>query len=256
MTHPPYASGPADPARPTQPPGPPPGPAAQPGGPAPLSFQYRPHDPRATFAAGQPAGSVLPPPPTFAQRWGFTGKDDRPRQVTVMLQSLWIALAADVLGIVLGLAAGSTAVLVLGLVFGLLAAAANLILIWGFARERLGRLGFGDPHHPVYIGLGLIGLNALTGFLSVWKFVPALAQLAAAVLVLILLFTRPVRAWLRDRPGNQPRKDEEPRPLPGEDYLAGRPSPSQNPWPASPVAPPGPHGRPPAPPQGWQQPGR
>jgi hypothetical protein len=247
MTNSPYATGPADPGR-YQQPGPPPGPAA-PGGPAPLSFDYRPHDPRATFAAGRPAGPVLPPPPTFAQRWGFASTDDRPRQVTVMLQSLWIALAADVLGILLGLAAGSTAVLVLGLVFGALAVVAGLALIWGFARERLGRFRFQNPRHPVYIGLGLLGLHALIGCFSAWTLVPALVQLAAALLVLVLLFTRPVRAWLSERPGNQPPEEQERRPLPGEDYLPGQPQ--QSPWPAAPT---GPHGQAPPGPTGWPPP--
>ncbi|MCD0443841.1 hypothetical protein LO763_09415 [Glycomyces sp. A-F 0318] len=235
MTNSPYTSGPADHGRPPQP-GPaahPGGPTAAPAGPAPLSFQYQPHDPRATFAPGQPAGPVLPPPPTFAQRWGFTGADGRPRQVTVILQSLWLGLAAAVLALVIGLAAASGAFsLAAGLALGLLAAAASLILIWAFARERLGRFGLQNPRHPVYIGLGILALNALVGLFSVWKFVPALVQLAAAALVLVLLFTRPARAWLRDR--NQPRKEkeEERRPLPGEDYLAGQPQ-QQSPWPGT-----------------------
>lgn len=249
MTNSPYATGPADPSQ--RPAGPPPGPVANPGGPAappagpaPLSFQYQPHDPRAAYASGS-AGPVLPPPPTFAQRWGFTGKDDRPRQVTVMLQALWIGLAATALALVVGLAAASGPLaLAAGLVFGLLAAAASLAMIWAFARERLGRFRFQNPRHPVYIGLGILGLDALLRLFSAWTLVPALVQAAAAALVLVLLFTRPARAWLRDRPGNQPRQEEERRPLPGEDYLAGQPQ-QQSPW----------HGAQPPPGGGYHAPG-
>jgi hypothetical protein len=283
MTNTPYTPGPAyDPNRPPQPAGsyaPQPGPAAPQGaapshgpgqgGPATLSFNYRPHDPYAHLNPGQESGPVLPPPPTFLQRWGFLGKDDRPRQVTVILQTLWINLAVTLLVALIGIpvaAGGSSAFGFVIVVLGLIATAANLVLIWAVAKERLGRLGFEDPRKPVYIGLGVFGLNALIEFFSVWTFVPALAQAAATVLVLILFFTRPARTWLREREGNQPKRPEpEQRPLPGEDYLAAQrataapPVGPQQGWPAAPPVPGGhpapPGGHAPAP-QGWPQPPR
>lgn len=242
-------------------------------GPSSPSFQYRPHDPYAHLTPGQDAGPVLPPPPTFAQRWGFLGKDDRPRQVTVILQTLWIHLAVTVLVALIAMpvaAARPSAFGVLIVVFGLIAAAACLVLIWAVAKERLGRLGLDDPRQTVYIGLSVFGLNALIGFFSFWTFVPALAQAAAAVLVLVLFFTRPARAWLRDREGNQPKRAApEVRPLPGEDYLAaqaGRPgvpappvppgAPQQGVWPAAQVPPMAPHAPGHQAAQGWPQPPR
>jgi hypothetical protein len=276
MTNTPYTPGPAyDPNRPPQQAGsyaPPPGPAAPPTGPgqggpaATLSFQYRPHDPYAHLNPGQESGPVLPPPPTFLQRWGFLGKDDRPRQITVVLQALWINLAVTLLVALIGIpvaVGGSSAFGFVIVVLGLIATAAGLVLIWAVAKERLGRLGFEDPRKPIYIGLGVFALNALIEFFSVWTFVPALAQATAAVLVLVLFFTRPARTWLREREGNQPKRPEpEQRPLPGEDYLAAQraaaaappvpPLAPQQGWPAAPPAPGG-HS---AAPQGWPQPPR
>jgi hypothetical protein len=210
---------------------------------------------------------VLPPPPTFLQRWGFLGKDDRPRQVTVILQTLWIHLAVVLLVALIGIpvaAAGGSAFGFVIVVFGLISAAASLVFIGAVAKERLARLGFDDPRKPIYIALGVFALNALIGYFSFWTFVPALAETAAALLVMVLFFTRPARTWLREREGNQPKREPEQRAtLPGEDYLAaqaGGPAPSapgapqQHAWPASPVQPPPPasgttH-------QGWPQPPR
>lgn len=234
--------------------------------PASPSFDYRPHDPYAHLAPGQGDGPVLPPPPTFAQRWGFRGKDDRPRQITVVLQTLWIHLALVLLVALIGIpvaALGSSSFGVLVVVFGFAAAVASLVLIWAVAKERLGRLGFEQPRRPVYIGLVVFGLNALVGFFSFWTFVPALAEVAASLLVLVLFFTRPVRAWLREREGNQPKKAPEQRPLPGEDYLAAQAAPPVSPgapqqaaWPAAPTTPPAPGGHHPTASQGWPQPPR
>jgi hypothetical protein len=195
MTNPPYASGSApDPNRPQQ-------------GPAAPSFQYRPQDP-GTVPYGQPTGPVLPPPPTWGQRWGLLPKDDRPRQVTVILQTLWIHLAAVLVVTLLGLT-GSVA---LTIVLGVLAAAVNLVLIWAVAREQLGRFGSDDPRLPLSIGLGALALIALVRLFNVFTLVPALVQITAALLILVLAFTKPVRAWLQDRPGNRPRQAEEPAP--------------------------------------------
>jgi hypothetical protein len=280
MTNPPFATGPSyDPNRQQQPNGPAPqggntlplgGPAPRPAapaapqdGPPTRSFRYQPHDPYAHLAPGQDAGPVLPPPPTFAERWGLRGQDDRPRQVTVILQTLWIHLAlttvVSVIGIPVSSANGSPLGFVI-VVLGFLATAAGLVLIWAVAKERLGRLGFASPRKPISIALGVFGLNALFSFFSVWTFVPALAETAGTLLVLALFFTRPARAWLRDREGNQPKRTPEQRLLPGEDFRApaAQPgAPQQAAWPASPVAPPAPGGRPPASThQGWPQPPR
>lgn len=286
MTNTPYTPGPAyDPNRPQQQPnggyapqggntlplaGNPPrqgapqaAPAANQDGPPTRSFQYRPHDPYAHVNPGEEAGPVLPPAPTFLQRWGFLGKDDRPRQVTVILQTLWIHLAVVLLVSLIGIpvaAAGSSGFGYVIVVLGFITTAVSLVFIWAVAKERLARLGFDDPRKPIYIGLGVFALNALVGYFSVWTFVPALAGSVAALLVMVLFFTRPARAWLREREGNQPKREEpEQRPLPGEDYLAARPgapaAPQQHAWPASPVQPPA-HGAPQAPNNGWPQPPR
>ncbi|HEX2145010.1 MAG TPA: hypothetical protein VHG10_10930 [Glycomyces sp.] len=253
MTNPPYAPGPpGDPyLPPQQPPGasmPPSAPVAPQGGPAaqwdgrsgsaapksgpgPQSFEYRPHDPYATFKAGQEAGPVLPPAPTFLQRWGFRGKDDRPIQVTVMLQTLWISLALTLLVTLIGAIAADSAVgRFAGLFFGVLVIAVCLTLIWAIAKEQLGRFKFQGPRKALYIGLGALGLNALIGFFSVWKFVPALAQAAAVLLCLVLIFTKPFRAWLRDRPGNQPRSDDDRRPGAHQTPLDGYQPPEPPQW--------------------------
>lgn len=186
------------------------------GAPTPQSFQYRPHDPYGAFAAGRPSGPVLPPPPTFAQRWGIRGREGRPRQITVILQALWIHLAVTALTVLIGLVAAllSFAVFpfVTGVVLGLVAAAANAALIWAVAKEELGRFGFQDPRKVFYIGLGLLALNAVIGAFSVLRLLPSIAQLLAAALCLVLLYTRPAKAWLEDRPGNRPRKAPEQRP--------------------------------------------
>jgi len=260
MTNPPYATGPADPNRPPHHAGPA-GPAGQPGGsaaaPGPQSFRYQPHDPYGTFAAGQPAGPVLPPPPTFAERWGITGSNDRPRQVTVILQALWIYLAATALALIIGIVAAliatASAMFFVGIVFSVIVAAACFVLIWAIAREALGRFGFQDPRKVIYIGLGLLGLNALLGAFSSLKLIPGLVQILAVLLVLVLLFTKPVRAWLRDRPGNLPRNapDQPPAAAP----LMPQ-APQQPVWRDVPPTAPRPpaDGQNPAAPTGWPQP--
>ncbi|SDD35474.1 hypothetical protein [Glycomyces harbinensis] len=228
MTNSPYASGPADPGRAPQPAGPPPGPAAQPGRPAPLSFQYQPHNPYATF--GTPTGPVLPPPPTFAERWGITASKERPRQVTWILQLLWIHLAATVVLLLMSLTTAIFAfavfsfLLVGGLVFGLVVAAACLVLIWAVAKEELGRFGFQDPRKSIYIGLGVLGLNGLLGAFSILKVIPGAVQILTVLLILALLYTKPVRAWLNDRPGNWPRK------IPDQHPNAQQQAPQQPVW--------------------------
>ncbi|GAA1667078.1 hypothetical protein GCM10009830_11010 [Glycomyces endophyticus] len=244
MTNSPYTSGPApDPNRPPQ------------GGP---SFQYRPQDP-GDVQYGQPAGPVLPPPPTWGQRWGVLPKDDRPRQVTVMLQALWLHLAATLVATLLGL----TGVAALSVVFGLLAAAVNLVLIWAVAREQLGRFGSEDPKLPLYIGLGVLAVAALYRCFSVFTLVPALLQLAAVLLVLVLAFTRPVRAWLQERPGNRPKQSQEP--AAGAPLAPQAPPPqwrdpagpgAQSPYGYQPPAQPGPPANGPAASNGWPQPPR
>jgi hypothetical protein len=78
------------------------------------------------------------------------------------------------------------------------------------ARELLGRFGSDDPRVPIYIGLGVLALIALFRVFNVFTVVPALVQITAALLILVLAFTKPVRVWLQERPGNRPRKDEEP----------------------------------------------
>lgn len=266
MTMPPGTPGPpADPRDPA---------AAQ--GPSQQSFQYRPHDPYGAFA-GQPSGPVLPPPPTWAQRWGILPKDDRPRQVTVILQALWIHLAVNALAVLIALGAALVAALAFsfmglfgGIVFGLVVAAVNLALIWAVAREQLGRFGFQDPRMVFYIGLGVMGLNAVCGAFSVIRFLPSILELAALALCLVLLYTRPVRAWLRDRPGNWPRKvpDQHPDARPAEPappvWRDAGPGPAaappvQPPPPGPPSTtppPPAPGTPPPAAPPGWPQPPR
>ncbi|RRS00343.1 hypothetical protein [Glycomyces terrestris] len=202
MTNSPYAAGSApDPNRPPQ------------------SFQYRPQDPGAV-PYGQPSGPVLPPPPTWGQRWGLLPKDERPRQVTVILQTLWIHLAAVLTATLLGL----TGSLALTLVLGVLAAAVNLVLIWAVAREQLGRFGSDDPKLPVHIGLGVLALLALVRVFNVFTVVPAIVQIAAALLVFVLMLTKPVRAWLAERPGNRPKGSQEP-PAPGAPLAPQAPPP-------------------------------
>ncbi|MEU6247271.1 hypothetical protein [Glycomyces sp. NPDC047010] len=192
MTNSPFTSGPApDPNRPPQ-------------GPA---FQYRPQDP-GEVQYGQPSGPVLPPPPSWGQRWGVLAKDDRPRQVTVILQTLWIHLAATVVATLLGLT-GSVG---LSVALGVIAAAVNLVLIWAVAREALGRFGTDDPRLPIYIGLGVLALLALFRVFNPFTVVPAILQITAALLILVLAFTKPVRAWLKDRPGNRPKGADTPPP--------------------------------------------
>lgn len=252
MTHPPHG----------QPAGPHPGPTPQ-------SFQYRPHDPYGHVANGQPSGPVLPPPPTFWQRWGITHLDARPRQVTVLLQALWIYLAALALSSLLSLAfsaviasfLGSGIGFVFNLVFSLLFAGLVVGLIWITAKEQLGRFNFEDPRLTYYIGLGILGLNALCGLIGAFRFVFGLIQLAAVGLAFALIFTKPFIAWVRERPGNQPRKAPQARPLPGEDFHHAPPQ--QSPWrdaaPGHTAPPPGtqppPASGPTAPP-GWPQPPR
>ncbi|MDA1360803.1 hypothetical protein O1R50_14330 [Glycomyces luteolus] len=276
MTNPPYATGPAS------------DPDPQPrNGTAAPSFQYRPHDPYGTFTPGQPTGPVLPPAPTFAQRWGILAMEGRPKQVTWMLQLLWIYLAAAMLLMLLSLAFsavlasffGSGAGIVLNLVFGLLVAAVTLVLIWAIARESLGRFGFQDPHVAFYIGLGFLGLVSLCGFIGALRVPFALVQLLAVLGVSGLLFTKPVAAWLRERPGNQSNKAPEQRPdADGHLFPGYQPPPPQwrdaapQPPTASPATPPPapgafnppapPANRPPTPPgpagptapRGWPQP--
>ncbi|WP_030162492.1 hypothetical protein [Glycomyces sp. NRRL B-16210] len=211
MTLPPDPTRAADPYRRS-------GPAHPGGAPQPQSFQYRPHDPYGAFAAGRPSGPVLPPPPTFAQRWGIRGREGRPRQITVILQALWIHLAITALTVLVGLsvallafAALSFAGFFTGVLLGLVVAAANAALIWAVAKEELGRFGFQDSRTVFYIGLGLLALNALTGVFSILRILPSLAQLLAVALCLVLLHTRPAKAWL-ERPGNRPRKAPDQRP--------------------------------------------
>ncbi|MEU5873663.1 hypothetical protein AB0A73_19155 [Glycomyces sp. NPDC047369] len=238
MTNSPYTSGPApDPNRPPQ-------------GPA---FQYRPQDP-GEVQYGQPTGPVLPPPPTWGQRWGVLPKDDRPRQVTVILQTLWIHLAATVVATLLGLT-GSAG---LSITLGVIAAAVNLVLIWAVAREALGRFGTDDPRLPIYIGLGVLALVALFRVFNPFTVVPAILQITAALLVLVLAFTKPVRAWLRER--NRPKGSDVPPPVapqapppqwrdpagPGAHAPYGYGAPQQ----------PGPPANGPAAPNGWPQPPR
>jgi hypothetical protein len=251
MTNPPYATGPANAPDPQQ------------SGPAAASFQYRPHDPYGAFTPGQPTGPVLPPAPKFAQRWGILPMDGRPKQVTWMLQLLWIYLAAAVLLMLLSLAfsamlasfLGSGVGLVLNLVFGLLVAAVTLVLIWAIARESLGRFGFENPRVVFYIGLGFLGLVALCGFIGALRVPFALVQILAVLCVLGLVFTKPVGAWLRERPGNQSRKTPEQRPADDHGFPGYQPPPPQ--WrdaapqpPAAPMSPPPATGafNPPAPP--------
>ncbi|MDN3239792.1 hypothetical protein [Glycomyces tritici] len=205
MTNPPYATGPASEPNPQQ------------SGPGSPSFQYRPHDPYGTFTPGQPTGPVLPPAPTFWQRWGILPMEGRLKQVTWMLQLLWIYLAAAVLLVLLSLAFsaaiagffGTSAGLVLNLVFGGLCVAATLVLIWATARERVGRFGFENPRKLFYIGLGFLGCCALPGFIGVFKVPFALVQVLALLGVLGLVFTKRVGAWLRDTPGNRSAKAAE-----------------------------------------------
>ncbi|MBO3732428.1 hypothetical protein [Glycomyces niveus] len=220
MTNPPYATGPE------------PQPQNAPGAP---SFQYRPHDPYGTFAAGQPTGPVLPPAPTFWQRWGILPLEGRPKQVTWMLQLLWVYFAAAVLLTVVSLAFSallasfldSAAGIVLTLVFSVIVLAAVIVLIWAIARERLGRFGFQDPRAVFYIGLGLLGLNAVCGFIGVVKVPFAIVQLLAVLCVLGLVFSKPVAAWLR-LPGNQSAKDQEPQAGPDDHVFPGyQPPPPQ-----------------------------
>jgi hypothetical protein len=246
MTHSPYTPGPApDPNLPPQPP------AAQ-------SFQYRPQDPGAV-QYGQPSGPVLPPPPTWGQRWGLLPTGDRPRQVTVILQTLWIHLAAVLAATLLGLT-GNT---VLTIVLGVLAAAVNLVLVWAVAREQLGRFGSDNPRLPIYIGLGALTVIALIRVFNVFTVVPALVQVTAALLVLVLAFTKPVRAWLQDRPGNRPHSAAQ-EPAPGAPLAPQAPPPqwrapagpgAQNPYGYQPPAQPGPPANNPAN-NGWPQPPR
>ncbi|GAA2304265.1 hypothetical protein GCM10009853_071560 [Glycomyces scopariae] len=246
MTNSPYTSGPA------------PDPNATPGPGAP-SFQYRPQDPGAV-QYGQPTGPVLPPPPTWGQRWGLLPKDDRPKQVTVILQSLWIHLAATVIATLLGL----TGVAALSVVFGVLAAAVNLVLIWAVAREQLGRFGSDNPRLPIYIGLGVLAVAALYRVFNPFTVVPALVLAAAVLLVLVLAFTRPVRAWLQDRPGNRPRREQQEQtagtPLdpqaPPPQWRGPAGPGAQNPYGYQPPSPPGPPANGPAASNGWPQPPR
>lgn len=248
MTNPPYATGPGQPQR-------------QPGAP---SFQYRPHDPYGTFAAGQPTGPVLPPAPTFWQRWGILPLEGRPKQVTWILQLLWIYLAAAVLLAVVSLAFSavlasfldSGAGLVLNLVFSAIVLAAVIVLIWAIARERLGRFGFQDPRAVFYIGLGCLGLNSLCGFIGALKVPFALIQLLAVLCVLGLVFSKPVAAWLR-LPGNQSAKNQEPPAPAGDDQVFPGYQPPPPQWrdaaPQPGLAPPPAGYQPPADP-GWPRP--
>jgi hypothetical protein len=176
----------------------------------------------------------------------------------VVLQTLWIHLALTAVVSVIGIPVSAASASPLGwviVVLGFLTTAVGLVLLWAVAKARLGRLGFASPRKPIAIALGVFGLNALFSYFSLWTFVPALAETAATLLVLALFFTRPARAWLSEREGNQPKRTPEQRTLPGEDFLAARPgTPQQTAWPASPVAPPASGGRPAAPAQGWPQP--
>jgi hypothetical protein len=269
MTHPPYATEPAGGPNPQQP-----------NGSAAPSFQYRPHDPYGAFTPGEPSGPVLPPAPTFWQRWGVLPMEGRPKQVTWMLQALWIYLAAAVLLMILSLAFsaalaaffGSGLGIVMNLAGGLLVAGTTVTLIWAIARERLGRFGFQDPRSVFYIGLGFLGLVSLCGFIGAFRVPFALVQLLAVLFVLGLVFTKPVRAWLRDSPGNQSKKAPEPQPA-DELFPGYQPPPPQwrdaAPQPNGPVSPPPAPGayrppiqQPPAPPAGptaptgWHQPPR
>jgi hypothetical protein len=266
MTNPPYGTGPANGAGPQQPQ------ATSP------SFQYRPHDPYGTFTPGEPSGPVLPPAPTFWQRWGVLPMEGRPKQVTLMLQALWIYLLAAVLLMILSLAFSAVLAaffdsafgIVMNLLGGLLVIGATVTLIWGIARERLGRFGFQDPRLVFYIGLGFLGLVSLCGFIGALRVPFALVQLLAVLFTLAMVFTKPVRAWLDDNPGNQSKRAPEKRPA-DELFPGYQPPPPQ--WrdaaaqpngPVSPPPAPGAHRpptqRPPAPPAGpsaptgWPQP--
>lgn len=273
MTNPPYATGPAhDPNLPPRQPG---GaavpPAANPAG-NPQSFQYRPHDPYGSYAAGQQSGPVLPPAPTFRQRWGIQTKDDRPRQVTVMLQSLWIYLATATVVVIVGAIMAAVAFSTLGflysVVLGLVSAVVCLVLIWAVAREQLGRFGSHHPRTTLYIGLGVLGFNAFLGVFSFLTLVPALAQAAAVLLCLVLIFTKPVKAWFKERPGNLPRNDSGERPGADGEQLGGYRPPEPPQWretgpvaqrppaagPAAPQGPPAPSN--PNAHNGWPQPPR
>lgn len=274
MTNPPYMTGPANDPNRHRPAGPPPGPAANPPGPGAQSFQYRPHDPYGAFATDQQAGPVLPPAPTFGQRWGILGMEGRPKQVTWILQLLWIYLAAAVLLSLLSIAFSSMTAgifsssigLIVNLVSGVLVAAVVLVLIWAVAKESLGRFGFQDPRMVFHISLGFLGLVALCGFIGALRVPFAVVQLLAVLLVLALVFTRPVGAWLRERPGNQPKVPEQRPSADGQPFPGYQPEQPQ--WrdavhppaagPASPpVAPPqqpGPSG--PSAHPGWPQPPR
>ncbi|GAA2123542.1 hypothetical protein [Glycomyces algeriensis] len=278
MTNPPYATGPASEPNPQQ------------SGAGSPSFQYRPHDPYGAFTPGQPTGPVLPPAPTFWQRWGVLPMEGRLKQVTWILQLLWIYLAAAVLLMLISLGfsavmagfLGSGAGLVLNLVFGVLVAAATLVLIWAVARERLGRFGLENPRTVFYIGLGFLGLVALFGLIGALKVPFALVQILAVLGVLGLIFTKPVGAWLRDTPGNQSAKAAEQRPAAADDHVFPGYQPPPPQWrdaavpptagpPVSPPPAPGPVAPPPATgayrpplqpppshgptaPQGWPQP--
>lgn len=275
MTNPPYATGPASEPNPQQ------------SGPGSPSFQYRPQDPYGAFTPGRPTGPVLPPAPTFWQRWGVLPMEGRPKQVTWMLQLLWIYLAAAVLLTLISLAFsaviagffGSSAGLVLNLVFGVLVAAATLVLVWAVARERLGRFGFENPRRVFYIGLGFLGLIALFGLIGAIRVPLALVQLLAVLGVLVLVHTKPVGAWLRDTPGNRSAKAAEQRSTADDQVFPGyQPPPPQwrdaavqppvgtpAPPPPGPVGPPAtyrpPTQQPPAPhgptaSRGWPQPPR
>ncbi|MEU5153235.1 hypothetical protein [Glycomyces sp. NPDC021274] len=250
MTNPPYATGPASEPNPQQ------------SGPGSPSFQYRPHDPYGTFTPGQPTGPVLPPAPTFWQRWGILPMEGRPKQVTWMLQLLWIYLAAAVLLMLisLGFSAaiagffGTGAGLVLTLVFGVLVVVATLVLVWAIARERVGRFGFDNPRKLFYIGLGCLGFVALFGFIGAFKVPFAIVQVIAVLGVLVLVFTKPVGVWLRETPGNRSAKAAEERPAADDQVFPGyQPPPPQ--WrdaaPQPPLGPP--VSPPPAPPVGGSQ---
>jgi hypothetical protein len=264
MTNPPYMTGPAnDPNRPQ-----PAGSAGPPPAPGASSFQYRPHDPYGTFAAdqgaAQAAGPVLPPAPTFGQRWGILAMEGRPKQVTWILQALWIYLAVAVLLSLVSIAfsavmAGvfsSSVGLVVNIVTALLVAAVVLVLIWAIAKESLGRFGFQDPRRVFYIGLGFLGLVALCGFIGSVKVPFALVQLLAVLLVLALIFTRPVAAWLKE-PGNQPKAEQGADGPPGVSYQPPQWRDAAHPPAGGPVSPPPapPTQQPPSNP-GWPQPPR
>jgi hypothetical protein len=204
--------------------------------------------------------------------------EGRPKQVTLMLQALWIYLLAAVLLMILSLAFSAVLAaffdsafgIVMNLLGGLLVIGATVTLIWGIARERLGRFGFQDPRLVFYIGLGFLGLVSLCGFIGALRVPFALVQLLAVLFTLAMVFTKPVRAWLDDNPGNQSKRAPEKRPA-DELFPGYQPPPPQ--WrdaaaqPNGPVSPPPAPGayrpptqRPPAPPAGpsaptgWPQP--